>query len=239
MRPTARISSLVAACLVVVSACSSGAASTSGGASGPSTATTRTAAAAASSYPRYPTYPGFTVSSPVMTDGGTLPMRFTCDGAAVTPPLAWTGAPAGTVGYAVVMHTLPPDGGAHWYWVLYEIAPTVDRLDEAAMPPAAIGTNSVNGKTAYTPPCSKGPGAKAYTVTVYALSGQPDLPDPTKVSRPVLLAALDGLVLAQATMDVTYSRVGSGGPASSPPGGGAPPPGRGTSRPPAQGSPRP
>jgi phosphatidylethanolamine-binding protein (PEBP) family uncharacterized protein len=133
--------------------------------------------------------------SPVMADSGTLPVRFTCDGAAVTPPLAWTGSPAGTAGYAVVMHTLPPDGGAHWYWVLYDIAPTVDHLEEAASPPATIGTNSVNGRTEYTPPCSKGPGPKVYTFTVYALSGQPDLPDPTKVSRPALLAALDGLVV--------------------------------------------
>ena len=158
----------------------------------------------------------FTLTSPVMTQGGTLPVEFTCDGAAETPPLAWSGAPAGTLGYAVVMHTQPQDGDAHWYWVLFDMAPTVDHLDLNATPPAKVGTNSVNGRIGYTPPCSKGPGAKVYTFTVYALSGRPDLPDPSAVSRPVLLVALNGLILAEAHLEVTYTR-----PAAS---GGAPPP---------------
>jgi phosphatidylethanolamine-binding protein (PEBP) family uncharacterized protein len=45
-----------------------------------------------------------------------------------------------------------------------------------------------------------------YTITVYALSKQPQLGDPTTVSRDVLLTALDGLVLAQAHLDLTNER---------------------------------
>lgn len=56
----------------------------------------------------------FTLTSPVMAEGGTLPVEFTCDGAAETPPLAWTGAPEGTAGYAIVMHTEPGPGDTHW-----------------------------------------------------------------------------------------------------------------------------
>lgn len=149
-------------------------------------------------------------------------MRFTCDGAAVTPPLAWSGAPPGTVEYAVVMHTQPQDGDPHWYWVLYDLAPTVDHLDENAIPPATVGANSVNGRSAYAPPCSKGPGVKVYTFTVYALSGRPDLREPTSVSRPVLLKAIQGLILGEATMNVTYARpdalaAPSAGPEAPPP----------------------
>ncbi len=159
----------------------------------------------------------FTLTSPVMTQGGTLPVQFTCDGAAETPPLAWNGAPRGTASYAIVMHTVPGPGQTHWYWVLYGIAPSVDHLDANATPPAQVGTNSVNGRVGYAPPCSKGPGPKLYTFTVYALSGRPDLPDPAAVSRPVLLDALSGLVLAEAHFDVTYTRSGTGG-AAAPPG---------------------
>lgn len=154
----------------------------------------------------------FTLTSPAMTEGGTLPVQFTCDGAAETPPLTWHGAPAGTVGYAVVMYSLPPSGGEHWYWVLYDIAPAIDHLDANAAPPASVGTNSVNGRVGYAPPCSKGPGPKLYTFTVYALSGRPDLPNPAAVSRPVLLDALEGLILGEAHLDVTYTRRGSGIP---------------------------
>ena len=166
----------------------------------------------------------FTLASPVMAEGGMLPVEFPCDGTAETPPLAWSGAPDGTVGYAVVMHTQPLDGDAHWYWVLYDIAPTVDHLDTNATPPAKVGTNSVNGRIGYAPPCSKGPGSKVYTFIVYALSGGPDLADPAAVSRPVLLAALDGLILAEARLDVTYTRPGTGGGTGPGTGGGATPP---------------
>jgi phosphatidylethanolamine-binding protein (PEBP) family uncharacterized protein len=139
-----------------------------------------------------------------MTNGGVLPATFTCDGASTSPPLAWSGAPAGTVGYAVIMHHLPGPGDAHWYWVLYDIPATVDHIDAGVTPTAKVGTNSVNNQLAYAPPCSKGPGAKTYTA--YALSAQPTLPNPDAASRDALLTALDGLILDEAHLDVTYTR---------------------------------
>ena len=47
---------------------------------------------------------GFTLTSPDVTDGGRLPVEYTCDGAGSTLALEWSGAPNGTVGYAVIMH---------------------------------------------------------------------------------------------------------------------------------------
>jgi phosphatidylethanolamine-binding protein (PEBP) family uncharacterized protein len=148
----------------------------------------------------------FALTSPVMTDGGILPVQFTCDGSSMSPPLAWSGAPAGTVGYAVIMHHVPGPGDTHWYWVLYDMPATVDHIDAGVTPTAKVGTNSVNNQLAYAPPCSKGPGAKLYTFTVYALSAQPKLADPSAVSRDALLAALDGLILAEAHLNITYTR---------------------------------
>ncbi len=148
------------------------------------------------------------LTSPVMQQDGTLPIEFTCDGSSSTPPLAWSGAPAGTVGYAVVMHHVPGPGDTHWYWVVYGMDATIEHLDAGAVPAATVGTNSVNGRTEYAPPCSKGPGTKVYTFTVYALSAQPTLGDPSTVTRAVLLDALNGLVLSSATLDVTYDRTG-------------------------------
>jgi phosphatidylethanolamine-binding protein (PEBP) family uncharacterized protein len=152
----------------------------------------------------------FTLTSPAMTQGGELPQEYTCDGSATTPPLAWSGAPAGTVAYAVVMHHVPGPGDTHWYWVLYGMDASIDHFDAGTVPASVVlGTNSVNGRNEYAPPCSKGPGVKVYTFTVYALSAQPALGDPSTVTRAVLLSALDGLVLASATLDVTYDRTGA------------------------------
>ena len=166
-----------------------------------------------------PATAGFVLESPVMADGGSLPMEFTCDGQAMSPPVAWRGAPSGTASYAVLMHHVASPSDVHWYWVLYNLAPTTDHI-EAGVSPPIVGTNSVNNRMEYAPPCSQGPGKKSYTLTVYALSRPLDLPDPRKVSRPVLLRAMEGVVLGDATMTVTYERAGgqgSGGRLSAPP----------------------
>jgi hypothetical protein len=42
-----------------------------------------------------------TVSSPAFTAGSPIPLRFTCDGDDVSPPLAWSGVPTGTVEVAL------------------------------------------------------------------------------------------------------------------------------------------
>jgi phosphatidylethanolamine-binding protein (PEBP) family uncharacterized protein len=150
---------------------------------------------------------GFTLSSPEVVEGGALPAEYTCDGASATLPLAWSGAPAGTRSYAVIMHHVAGPGDTHWYWVLYDIPVDVTGLSKNSVGVGTLGTNSVNDKTAYTPPCSKGPGAKTYTYTVYALSAQPRFAVPvSQVNRGVLLAAMQNITLASAELHVTYAR---------------------------------
>ena len=149
----------------------------------------------------------FTLASPEVTEGGALPKEFTCDGVSATLPLSWSGAPEGTKSFAVVMHHIPGPSDSHWYWVLYNIPADVISLEKNTSSIGTLGNNSVNGETKYAPPCSKGPGEKLYTYTVYALSAEPTLPVPaSEVSRDVLLDAIKDITLASATLNVTYTR---------------------------------
>jgi Raf kinase inhibitor-like YbhB/YbcL family protein len=150
---------------------------------------------------------GFTLSSPEVMEGGTLPAEYTCDGASATLPLAWSGAPSGTKSYAIIMHHVASPDDIHWYWVLYDIPADVTSLPKNSQAIGTLGTNSVNGRTEYAPPCSKGPGPKVYTYTVYALSAQPQLSMPvSQVNRQVLLDAIRDITLASAELHVTYTR---------------------------------
>lgn len=148
----------------------------------------------------------FALSSPDMTAGGAMPVAFTCDGQSQSPSLSWTSGPTGTVGYAIAMHHSPGPGDTHWYWVVYNIPATTTKVAAGASAPGTLGTNSVNNQLAYAPPCSKGPGIKTYTYTVYALSAAPSFTAATKVSRDVLLAAISNITLASSSLDVTYDR---------------------------------
>jgi Raf kinase inhibitor-like YbhB/YbcL family protein len=159
----------------------------------------------------------FVLRSPAVNDGGTLPVEYTGDGNSVTLPLYWSGAPAGTRTYAVIMHHIAPDK-VKWYWILYNIPASVTSLPKNVKGIGIPGNNSVNGRTEYAPPHSKGPGPKTYVYTVYALSAAPKLDVPTEqVNRNVLLAAMKSITLASAELKAVYTRpAGATGPGRGP-----------------------
>ncbi len=171
----------------------------------PTTSTARTAVTTSAPSVSSATTP-FMLTSPDMVNGGAMPVSFTCDGQSQTPSLSWTRGPTGTVGYAIVMHHIPGPGDTHWYWVVYNIPSTTQAVAAGEPAPGTLGTNSVNNQLAYAPPCSKGPGIKVYTITVYALSALPTFTTGTSVSRDVLLEAIKPITLASSSLDVTYDR---------------------------------
>jgi len=149
----------------------------------------------------------FILRSSAVTNGGALPVEFTGDGHGSTLPLEWTGAPPETKSYAVIMHHIDPRGLTKWYWTLYNIPPDVDRLPQNVQGIGTPGNNSVNHKTGYAPPHSKGPGPKTYILTVYALSAPVHISlPPSQVSRNVLLNAMKDFVLDSAELKFTYDR---------------------------------
>jgi phosphatidylethanolamine-binding protein (PEBP) family uncharacterized protein len=153
-----------------------------------------------------PAATGFVLRSPDVKDGGELPKEFTGDGAATTLPLEWSGAPAGTKSFAIIMHHVAPDQ-TKWYWILYNIPAEVQSIPKNAKGIGILGNNSVNERAEYAPPHSKGPGAKTYIYTVHALSEAPLITvPPSKVSRDVLLAAMKDRILATAELRVVYTR---------------------------------
>ena len=150
--------------------------------------------------------PSFALTSSAFEDGGTLPVDYTCDGAGVTPPLAWTDAPEGTTELALLMTTESPDG-TKWNWVLYGIPGDTTSLAEGATGVGTLGLTSDGPDLAYSPPCSQGPGPKEYTFTVYALSGSPAFSVPAdEVDGATVIDAISSLTLASAAISATYSR---------------------------------
>lgn len=152
---------------------------------------------------------GFSLRSPAVAADGVLPRQFTGDGEGVSPPLEWSGAPAGTKSFAVIMHHNAPDM-VKWYWVIYDLPASVTSLPAGVRGVGTTGNNSVNNQGGYAPPHSKGPGAKTYVLTVYALSEAPRVSGSSKeISRDTLLAAIKDITLGSAELDVTYSREGT------------------------------
>jgi len=145
-------------------------------------------------------------------------MDYTGDGTGATLPLHWTGAPAGTKSYALLMHHLDPEGVTKSYWILYNIPATVTSLPKNVKDIGTLGA-SFKGIVGYEPPHSKGPGPKTYVLTLYALSAAPEITGPaSRVTYDVVLAAMQGRILASTDLSVVSTRnLGTGGPGDVPP----------------------
>ena len=154
----------------------------------------------------------FTLGSPAFGPSAEIPRRYTCEGEDLAPPLAWSGAPGGTRSFALVVDDPDaPDPAAPrtvWvHWVLYDLPPATTALPAGATAATLPGGSheGVNDwkQRGYRGPCPP-VGRHRYVHTLYALDvWLPELGEPTKAA---LLRAMDGHVLAQATLVGTYQK---------------------------------
>lgn len=140
-------------------------------------------------------------------NNGIYPKLYTCDSSGISPGLQWSNAPNSTTSYAITMYTITPTGDKHVYFVLYNIPSTTSSIPDNSKSIGVFGINTVDGKTTYTPPCSQGPGAKIYVLTLYALNAQPTIAvSNTQVTMDILIAGMKNKIVDSAVMSVNYSR---------------------------------
>ncbi len=153
-----------------------------------------------------------TLESSAFNHMGEIPKRYTCDGADVSPPLAWTGVPEGAKSLVLIVDDPDaPDPKAPkmtWvHWVLYNIPTDAFELPEEVSPqalPAGTKEGLSNWKkTGYGGPCPP-IGRHRYFFKLYALDVTlRDLKKPTKAQ---LEQAMQGHILAQRELIGTYQR---------------------------------
>ena len=153
-----------------------------------------------------------TISSADVSLSGELNKANTCDGAGISPALAWSGAPKSTKTYAITMDTVPgplrpgeTEVLKHSYFTVFNIPATATSISSGAKNVGTIGRNFKDNQPGYSPPCSQGPGAKIYTITVYALSSELTLAA-QDATEDALINAMAGKVLASGLVSATYSR---------------------------------
>jgi Raf kinase inhibitor-like YbhB/YbcL family protein len=123
-----------------------------------------------------------TVSTGTFVDA-TMPQRYTCAGGkALTPPLSWAGAPAGTRSIALVVDDSNTPITPYVYWIVFDISPATSDITEGQLPPGARLAQNSAGQAAYDPPCP-GPLGHSYRISVYALKSRLSLPPGTSLER--------------------------------------------------------
>jgi len=109
---------------------------------------------------------------PILEEGNRLPVKYTCKGEGISPPLKIKNVPEDTESLVVVM--LDPDAPLKTFihWLLYDIPPDVDYIEENERR-YKQGRNSLF-RIGYFPPCPPW-GEHRYVFTVYAIDKELNL----------------------------------------------------------------
>ena len=150
------------------------------------------------------------ITSPVFADGGEIPAKFTCQGADVSPPLAFSGVPEKAQSLVLIVDDPDaPDPKApkmtYVHWVLFDLPPDTEGFAEGIKSFPAGTRDGINDfkRTAYGGPCPP-IGRHRYFFKLYALDIK--LGGIDKPTKDAVLKAMQGHVLAEAQLMGTYQK---------------------------------
>jgi Raf kinase inhibitor-like YbhB/YbcL family protein len=153
-----------------------------------------------------------TLTSPAFAPDHEIPSDYTCEGADISPALAWSGIPTGTKSLALIVDDPDaPDPAAPkmtWvHWVLYNLPadskglPAAVELDD--LPAGTLEGKNDWKKTGYGGPCPP-IGRHRYYFKLHALDALlPDLGTPTKAA---LEKAMEGHIIEKAELMGLYQK---------------------------------
>ncbi len=142
------------------------------------------------------------ITSSAFSDKGNIPMKYTCEGQQVSPPLEISGIPSDAKSLALIVHDpdAPMDGG-FTHWVVWNIDPSTTSIPEG-FDGAEQGLNGAK-KTGYTGMCPP-TGTHHYHFMIYALDTKLNISKQT--GKDGLESAMKGHILAQSELVGLYKK---------------------------------
>jgi len=92
----------------------------------------------------------FEITSAAFINGEDIPVKYTCEGDGIHPPLHIANIPQGTRTLAIIVEDPDAPGRTYDHWVVWNIPPDAAITENSN--PGISGSNS-SGKTGYHPPC--------------------------------------------------------------------------------------
>ncbi len=144
-----------------------------------------------------------TITSTAFAEGANIPVKYTCGGESISPPIKWTGAPAATKSFALIMDDPDAPVGTFTHWVVFDIPATQSEIAEGAKGGGVQGQNGARGN-GYTGPCPPF-GTHRYFFKIYALDVA-SIGLSEGAARDQVEKALQGHILAQGSLMGRYGR---------------------------------
>ena len=148
------------------------------------------------------------IKSPCFSDGKEIPVKHTCDGEDMSPPLEWSGVPEETKTLAIICDDPDAPMGTWVHWVVFNIPADITHLPENVPPERELDSGAIQGmndfkKIGYGGPCPPA-GIHRYFFKIYALDTELDLFSGATKSH--VMISMEGHVLEEAHLMGTYQR---------------------------------
>ncbi len=149
------------------------------------------------------------LSSKSFGDGDAIPVRYTCAGENLSPQLAWTGVPATTVSFVLILDDPDAPRGVFTHWIAFNIPSDINELEEGmgnAVPPdfgVLFGKNDMK-KDMYGGPCPPPGSPHHYRFTLYAIDAALGLDE--GASKQQVLEAMNGHIIQESILTGIFKR---------------------------------
>lgn len=143
------------------------------------------------------------ISSPAFAHNGSIPAKYTCDGADTNPPLRIENVSGGAKSLALIVDDPDAPAGTWVHWVVWNIPAATGEIGENSVPPGAEQGKTDFGRNVYGGPCPPS-GTHRYFFKLYALNATLDLGPAT--TRKGLEKAMEGHVIDRAELVGVYKR---------------------------------
>ena len=141
-----------------------------------------------------------TIKSSAFAPNELIPVKYTCDGSGINPPLTVKDIPKDAKSLALIMDDPDATNGTFDHWIMWNI-PLKETMEENNAP----GTQGKNGKheNKYTGPCPPS-GTHHYHFKIYALDTKLDLP--VNTDKKALLEAMNSHIIGVGELVGLYKR---------------------------------
>lgn len=144
------------------------------------------------------------ITSPDFKEGDLIPDKFTCNGSNTSPALNISDIPAGAKSLAITLDDPDAPSGNFNHWIVWNIDPSAQNINEGIIPPGAVSGMNNAGKTGYFGPCPPGSATHHYIFHLYALDTKLNLPE--TAARTDLLKAMENHIIGEGELMGIYMK---------------------------------
>ena len=149
------------------------------------------------------------LTSPAFKEEERIPAKYTCEGKGISPQLSWAGVSPDSKSQAMIVDDPDAPGGVFTHWVIFNLPPQIQQLDEGIPGREKLANGALQGKnsagrTGYMGPCPPRGPIHHYRFTLYILDKMLDLKSGS--SKEQLLEAMSGHIISQVRLVGVYQR---------------------------------